>query len=293
MSFNYLIAINKPQDWTSSDVVIKVRNILSKALNQKVKIGHMGTLDPLATGVLLLGINKATRLFDYMLEKEKEYIGTLTFGTSTDTLDCQGKVLSTSNLPTLKQIEDTIPLFLGDISQIPPKYSAISINGKKAYDLAREGKDFEIAPRSVKIYNLRLIDYEGDKEAVKSVKLDVECSSGTYIRTLFYDIAQKMNVDGHMSMLNRVKLANVSLDNTTTIDEFVASPLDHFINPLDVLKNLMEVYELNDEEFYDVQRGVGIKLDKEVNTIAMTKNGEIKFIAKKIDGKYKSQTNLE
>ena len=144
MSNNLLIAINKEQNWTSSDVVIKVRNVLSKYFNEKVKIGHMGTLDPIATGVLLLGVNKATRLFDYLLSKDKTYIGTLTFGTSTDTLDSTGNIVSSSDLPTKDEVESTIKKFIGTITQIPPKYSAIKINGKKAYDLAREGKDFEI-----------------------------------------------------------------------------------------------------------------------------------------------------
>ena len=123
MSNNLLVAINKSSDWTSSDVVIKVRNVLSKYFNEKVKIGHMGTLDPLAQGVLLLGINKATRLFDYLLSKDKEYIGTLTFGTSTDTLDSQGQVLSTSDLPSIDEVEIAITNFIGQIDQVPPKFS--------------------------------------------------------------------------------------------------------------------------------------------------------------------------
>lgn len=293
MSNNYLIAINKPQNWTSSDVVIKVRNLLSKTLGEKVKIGHMGTLDPMATGVLLLGINKATRLFDYMLSKDKRYIGTLTFGTSTDTLDATGKVVETSSLPTLDSIKKVLPNFKGEISQIPPKYSALKINGQKAYDLARKGTEFEIAPRKVKIYSLELVDYSTNKDALEWVKLDVKCSSGTYIRTLFTDIAKSANVCGNMSMLNRIELANVKLENSTSIEKFEQNPLDYFINPLDVIKNLMDVYELNDSEFYDVQRGVGIKLDSNQETLAMTYNNELKFIAKNIDGIYKSQTNLE
>ena len=293
MSYNYLIAINKPQNWTSSDVVIKVRNVLSKALGEKVKIGHMGTLDPMATGVLLLGINKATRLFDYMLSKDKRYIGTLTFGTSTDTLDATGKVVETSSLPTLESIQKVIPNFIGEISQIPPKYSALKINGQKAYDLARKGTEFEIAPRKVKIYNLELVDFSSNKDALEWVKLDVKCSSGTYIRTLFTDIASNAKVCGNMSMLNRIELANVKLENSTSIEKFEQNPLDYFINPLDIIKNLMDVYELSDSEFYDVQRGVGIKLDNNQETLAFTYKNELKFIAKKINGIFKSQTNLE
>lgn len=293
MSNNLLIAINKEQDWTSSDVVIKARNVLSKYFNEKVKIGHMGTLDPMATGVLLLGVNKATRLFDYLLSKDKTYIGTLTFGTSTDTLDSTGNIVSTSSLPKKEDVEKAIKNFVGTITQIPPKYSAIKINGKKAYDLAREGKDFEIKGRQVNIYDIQILDTVLDGENVKSVKLQVACSSGTYIRTLFFDIAKSINVDGHMSSLNRIKLANIGIEKAITIEDFVNAPKRGFINPIDVISSIMDVYELNDKEYYDVARGVGIKLENKAETLAFTKDGELKFIAKNIDGIYKSQANLE
>ncbi|MBE5762886.1 MAG: tRNA pseudouridine(55) synthase TruB [Clostridiales bacterium] len=293
MSNNLLIAINKEQDWTSSDVVIKARNVLSKYFNEKVKIGHMGTLDPMATGVLLLGVNKATRLFDYLLSKDKTYIGTLTFGTSTDTLDSTGNIVSTSSLPKKEDVEKAIKNFVGTITQIPPKYSAIKINGKKAYDLAREGKDFEIKGRQVNIYDIQILDLSLDKDKVKDVKLQVACSSGTYIRTLFFDIAKSINVDGHMSSLNRIKLANIGIEKAITIEDFVNAPKRGFINPIDVISSIMDVYELNDKEYYDVARGVGIKLENKAETLAFTKDGELKFIAKNIDGIYKSQANLE
>ena len=293
MSNNLLIAINKSSDWTSSDVVIKVRNVLSKYFNEKVKIGHMGTLDPLAQGVLLLGINKATRLFDYLLSKDKEYIGTLTFGTSTDTLDSQGKVLSKSDLPTTSEVENAIKNFIGEIDQVPPKYSAIKINGKKAYDLARQGVEFELKTRKVNIFDIQIVDKELDGDKVKSVKLKVNCSSGTYIRTLFFDIAKSINVDGHMSSLLRTKLANISLDMAGTIEEFIENPEKYFVNPIDVIKNLMNVYELNEKEYYDVARGMGIKLENNDELLAFTKNGELKFTAKNINGIYKSQANFE
>ncbi len=293
MSNNLLIAINKEQDWTSSDVVIKARNVLSKYFNEKVKIGHMGTLDPMATGVLLLGVNKATRLFDYLLSKDKTYIGTLTFGTSTDTLDSTGNIVSESSLPKKEDVEKAIKNFVGTITQIPPKYSAIKINGKKAYDLAREGKDFELKGRQVNIYDIQILDMSLDKDKVKDVKLQVACSSGTYIRTLFFDIAKSINVDGHMSSLNRIKLANIGVDKAITIEDFVNAPERGFINPIDVISSIMDVYELNDKEYYDVARGVGIKLENKAETLAFTKDGELKFIAKNIDGIYKSQANLE
>ena len=293
MSNNLLIAINKPEGWTSSDVVIKVRNILSKALGEKVKVGHMGTLDPIATGVLLLGINKATRLFDYLLKKDKEYIGTLTFGTSTDTLDSTGSVLKTSTLPKLSDIKAILPQFKGIISQVPPKYSAIKINGKKAYDLAREGKAVEITPREVNIKDVQILQYTGSENAIESITMQVSCSSGTYIRSLFFDIANALNVCGHMSMLNRVRLANITIDDTVTIDELAQNPLAHFIKPIDILGHLMPGHELTAVEFQKLQNGLSINIDNNAEYVAMIYEGDVKFVAKKINGEYKSQTNLE
>ena len=293
MSYNYLIAINKPINWTSSDVVIKVRNILSKALGEKVKVGHMGTLDPIATGVLLLGINKATRLFDYLLSRDKEYIGTLTFGTSTDTLDSMGKVEETSSLPTLCDIKAKLPQFIGNISQIPPKYSAIKINGQKAYNLARAGKAVEIEPRKVNIFDIQIVDFKGSEDKVESITLDVKCSSGTYIRSLFFDIASSINVAGHMSMLNRVALSNINIQDCVTIEELENNPTSHFIQPMVVLNNIMKSYALNDEEYLDVSNGVGTKIDSNDEYLALLKDGEVKFVAQNINGIYKSVTNLQ
>ncbi len=196
-------------------------------------------------------------------------------------------------LPKVSQVEEAIKNFFGVIYQVPPKYSAIKINGKKAYDLARQGVEFELKTRKVNIYNIQIVDKELDGDKVKSVQLRVNCSSGTYIRTLFFNIAKSINVDGHMSALLRTKLANVSLDTAGTIEEFIENPEKYFVNPIDVIKNLMNVYELNDEEYYDVARGIGIKLEKDDELLAFTKNGELKFIAKNLDGIYKSQANFE
>lgn len=293
MSNNYLIAINKPKNWTSSDVVIKVRNILSKALGEKVKVGHMGTLDPIATGVLLLGVNKATRLFDYFLLKDKTYIGTLTFGTSYDTLDSTGKIVETSSLPEIFHVHSILPQFEGEIYQVPPKYSAIKIDGNKAYDLARAGKDVDIQPRKVNINNITMKSYLVDKGKVTDVELKVECSSGTYIRSLFYDIAKSIGVAGHMSSLNRVKLANIDISNTITIEQLIDNPLGYFIEPATVLSSLMPQHELTAEEFSQLKTGNSIKIDNNSKFVAMIYDNKAQFVAENINGVYKSRTNLE
>ena len=291
---NFFIAINKPLNWTSSDVVVKCRNLVSKALNEKVKAGHMGTLDPGATGLLLVGINKANRLFDYLLLKKKTYIGTLTFGKSTDTQDSYGEVISESELPNINAIREHLNDFIGEITQIPPKYSAIKINGQKAYDMARKNKDFTVPERKVTIYNLKEnnISLNGDK--VESIELVVKCSSGTYIRTLFTDIAKSLNADGYMSKLNRIELASIKLDDSITIEKLSENPLSKKIEMIDVIKNIMPTYELSDLEYKLVAQGNKIKIDnKQDDFIALTYKNELKFIGKNVLGEVKSNTNLE
>ncbi len=290
---NYLLAINKPTGWTSSDVVIKTRNILSKFYNEKVKVGHMGTLDPGAAGVLLVGVNKSTRLFDYMLTKSKSYVGRLTFGKSTDTLDSYGKVIAESDYPTYESVKAVLKDFIGEIEQIPPKYSAIKINGQKAYQMARAEKDFVIPSRKITIYSLKEIKVELDGEYVKSIDLDVTCSSGTYIRTLFVDIAERLNKCGYMAYLIRTSLANISINDSITMDELSNNSGNYRLENIDVIKNIMDLYELNDREFHDVKNGIGINLSINDCYLGLTYQNELKFIGKVENNICKSNTNLE
>ena len=145
----------------------------------------------------------------------------------------------------------------------------------------------------MKLQDIQILDIILDNDKVKNVKLQVVCSSGTYIRTLFSDIAKSINVDGHMSSLNRIQLANISIDRAGTIEEFIEDPQKYFVDPIDVIAQMLPVYNLNDSEYYDVARGVGIKIKTDAETLALIKDGELKFIAKNIDGIYKSVTNLE
>ena len=286
---NGILLLNKPIGISSQTAVIKAK----KLFNAK-KAGHLGTLDPLACGVLPITFGKATRLFDYFLNKTKTYEAVFAFGFETETLDSEGEILNILNKNIkLDEIQSVLNSFIGEIEQLPPKYSAKNIDGKKAYDLAREGKDFEIKGREVNILNIQILDISLDGDKVKSVDLQVACSSGTYIRTLFSDIAKSINVDGHMSKLNRTQLANIGLDRAGTIEEFIEKPQNYFIDPIDVIGQMLPVYNLDDSEYYDVARGVGIKLKSDADTLALIKDGELKFIAKNINGIYKSQTNLE
>lgn len=205
-----IIVINKPAGWTSFDVVNKLKYKV-----KPLKVGHLGTLDPMATGVLLVTIGKATKLFDIMQEKRKTYIATFEFGFETDTLDNTGKETATcDNIPTLNEILGVLPKFIGKISQLPPKYSAKSINGVRAYDLARQNIEFELKPKEVDVYQIKLISYENNQ-----LKLEIECGSGTYIRSIGRDIAYELNSLATMTNLVRTKIGYFDLKDCVNIEQ--------------------------------------------------------------------------
>ncbi|MGN1301965.1 MAG: tRNA pseudouridine(55) synthase TruB [Clostridia bacterium] len=207
-----VLIINKPKGFTSHDVV----NVLRKALNTK-KIGHTGTLDPNATGVLPILIGTATKISKYLIEHDKTYIATLSLGEKTDTGDSEGNIiekdLNFQNI-SCKQIRDVLKTFIGKQKQIPPMYSAIKINGKKAYEYARQGQAVQLEPRNIEIYSINLIKAE-DKE----ITFEVSCSKGTYIRTLCEDIAKKLGTIGYMKELTRTSINEFKLENAIAIEE--------------------------------------------------------------------------
>ena len=204
-----IIAINKPQNWTSFDVVNKIKHMV-----RPVKVGHLGTLDPMATGILLVTVGSATKLFDIMQTKSKTYVAKFKFGLETDTLDATGETLKlTEILPTLQQIEKVLPKFIGKISQIPPKYSAKSINGKRAYELARNNLEFELQPKVVEIYSIEILSYNDGELSLK-----IKCGSGTYIRSIGRDLAYELNTLATMTELVRTEIDNFTLDGCKNIN---------------------------------------------------------------------------
>lgn len=240
-----IIVINKTKGCTSHDVVSKVKKIL------KEKVGHTGTLDPNATGVLPLLIGKGTKLSYYLIEHDKEYRVTLQLGIKTDTADCEGKKVEEkevleSNL-TKEKIEQVLNSFVGEQSQMPPMYSAIKVNGKKLYEYARKNEEVEITPRKIKIYQIKLLTID-IKE--KQIIFDVKCSKGTYIRSLCEDIAEKLETVGYMKELERTVVGNFNLSNSITIEELENNKenkefiKEHFITIEDYFKNLNENNEI-------------------------------------------------
>jgi tRNA pseudouridine55 synthase len=214
-NYHGVLPVWKPEDWTSHDVVAKVRRLIWEK-----RIGHTGTLDPKVVGVLPLCIGKATRIVEYLQEMPKQYEATLRFGVSTDTEDLSGEVLERSDASHLTEemIRETVQSFIGDIEQVPPMYSAVKVDGKRLYDLAREGKTVERKARQVTIHNIDLLDIQlgtSDPE----VRFLVECSKGTYIRTLCVDIGRKLGVPSTMAKLIRTVSAGFVPSQCVTFDQ--------------------------------------------------------------------------
>lgn len=207
---NGILLIDKPRDWTSSDVVAKLRGILHER-----RIGHSGTLDPMATGLLVVFVGRATRAVEFAESHDKRYLARLRLGIATDTQDITGSRIGGEPREVSKQeLEETLESFRGDILQIPPMYSAIKVGGKKLYEIARRGGQVERKTREVHIASLRLLGREeGD------YVLDVQCSKGTYIRTLCHDIGQKLGCGGCMSGLRRIQAGDFHLEDACTLSQ--------------------------------------------------------------------------
>lgn len=207
-----VIVIDKPQGFTSFDVVAVMRRLC-----RQKKIGHTGTLDPMATGVLPLLLGKATRAASLLDDTDKEYCAGFRLGVSTDTQDSTGKTLQESTAPvTREQLEAVLPVFRGDILQVPPMYSAVQKDGRRLYDLARQGIEVEREPRPITIYKLELNEYD---EQSRSGSLTVRCSKGTYIRTVCADIGDRLGVFGTMTSLRRTIASGFSLADTVTLEQ--------------------------------------------------------------------------
>jgi tRNA pseudouridine55 synthase len=208
------IVLDKPVGLGSTTAVSAVKRILRQAGEPKAKVGHGGTLDPLASGVLPIALGEATKLAGRMLDATKQYDFTVRFGEETDTLDLEGDVIATSAIrPTVKEIAAALPRLTGEIGQIPPAYSALKIEGKPAYARARAGEKLDIKPRRVTVHELKLLSASGDE-----VTLSATVSKGTYIRSLARDIAHALNTVGHVTMLRRTRAGPFSLETAISLD---------------------------------------------------------------------------
>jgi tRNA pseudouridine55 synthase len=213
-----ILYFNKPLNWTSFDLVNRVRNIISKHTGQKIKVGHAGTLDPLASGVMILCTGKATKKIEDMQYLTKEYVATLKLGETTPSFDLEHPVdfvYPTEHI-NRELIDSIIPQFIGEIWQRPPVYSAVKIDGKRAYSYARQGKEVDIQPKLLVIDQIEVLNFEKPFLTLKTV-----CSKGTYIRALARDIGIALGSGAHLTALQRTRTGNIKLDDCITIEEFI------------------------------------------------------------------------
>ncbi len=280
------VNIIKPTGMTSSDVVCKVKKILHMK-----KVGHLGTLDPAASGVLPVAVGRATKFFDYFLSKDKKYTAVVKFGISTDTLDSFGKITKLDKDVNVEEneIKEVLDSFIGEIEQYPPKFSALKVNGKKAYELARDGVEFELNPRKITIYDIKL----RQKTDKNTFIFDVHCSAGTYIRTLFADIAEKLGTIAFVPVIIRTKSGAFEMKNAITLEEFESNKTVLQIE--DVFSDF-EIVKIGENLAKKVLNGVSliiediglknvkmkpflIKYDNEIVGLYENQNGKIKPIA--------------
>lgn len=276
--------IYKPQNMTSHDVVAILRKIT------KIKqIGHTGTLDPFAQGVLPVCIGKATRLIEF-LDDEKEYIAEITFGKSTDTYDCEGRVTfcaEPDQKVTIKDIQDGLEVFKGEIMQTPPIYSAIKVKGKKLYEYARKGEEIKIEPRKVFIEKIEVKDF--DEKAQKAQVL-IKCSKGTYIRSIANDLGQNLKVGAYLSNLIRTQAGDFLVENSIALEEIksIQDVEKNLINPLEMLK--FRQIAVNEGEHKKILMGQAIENKNNLSEndfVILIYNGNIVAVAKCLDSQIK------
>ena len=248
-----VLNVNKPTGWTSHDVVLKIRHIIRES-----KVGHTGTLDPLATGVLLVCIGKATKIAQYLTREEKEYVASLTLGITTDTLDADGTVLKERTVDvTGSDFEDVLSSFQGEIEQTPPMYSAVKHAGRRLYELARSGERVDRAPRKVHIFGIDLLDHSNHE-----VTLRIRCSKGTYIRSLASDIGEKLGCGAHIRALQRTVVGRFRIEDSLTMEDIGrlsgrGDLCEHVLSINEALASLPEV-RVGEEEGRRIGNGVSV-----------------------------------
>ena len=254
------ICLDKPKGISSNFAMVKVRKTIGE------KTGYVGTLDPFATGVLPIAVGRARKFIQFIEDGIKVYEFEVVFGTSTDSYDETGEICETTKLiPTKNQIEKIVPKFLGEIKQIPPKFSAIKINGHRACDLVRQNKAVEIPSRKIFIYDLQLLDFSGSNSA----KFLVKCSKGTYVRTLAVDIAKELGSLCYLKDLRRIKSGFFSIDHTITLEKLIqiidTNELESDLFPLESPLDDIPALSLERDYVSRLQNGLAVQLtDSEI-----------------------------
>lgn len=274
---NGILIINKEKGCTSHDIVYKIKKIFNE------KVGHTGTLDPLAEGVLPILIGKGTLCSKYLINHDKKYVVNLALGQKTETADLEGKIIEEKKIPdkslTQSKIEKVLKSFIGKQQQMPPIYSAIKVNGKKLYEYARKGQNVEIKPREIEIYDIKLMNIDAQK---KQIQFEVFCGKGTYIRSLCEDIAEKLETVGYMESLKRIRVGDFKIEESSKIQELEENKEDtkylesKIISVEEIFKN-KEKIKLDDKKMQLFLNGVKITQNQE-NDIYRIYDKNEKFI---------------
>ena len=279
---NGIIIIDKPQEWTSNDVVSRLRRVFNTR-----RIGHGGTLAPMATGVLPVFVGRATRGVEFFEHAEKVYETTVRFGLTTDTEDITGKTITECEVHlTEEDVLAVLPRFRGDILQVPPMYSAIKVNGQKLYDLARKGREVERQPRPITIHELELLDFAGNE-----ARLRVRCSKGTYIRTLCKDIGEALGCGGCMAALRRVEAGEYTLEGSIPLRRLLdiseaGEDVEHLRRPVDTMFASHAKLSLNEKQARLVKHGNAFSADCADGTYrGYAPNGEFLALCRAEGGK--------
>jgi tRNA pseudouridine55 synthase len=259
-----LVVVDKPAGITSHDVVARVRRLAGTR-----KVGHAGTLDPMATGVLVLGVNRATRLLGHLMLTEKAYDATIRLGATTTTDDAEGEVLATAATDALDEpaIRRTLASFVGEIDQVPTSVSAIKVDGRRAYQRVREGEDVELEPRRVTVHELTVHEVSGP-----DVRISLRCSSGTYVRAIARDAGAALGVGGHLTELRRTAVGEFGLDQARTLDQLAD---DFAMIPIaDAARRTFDALDLDEAQADDVRVGRPLHLVVPGLTAVFAPDGE-------------------
>ena len=274
---NGIVIVDKPQDWTSQDVTARLRRVFNTR-----RIGHGGTLDPMATGVLPVFVGRATRGVEFFEHAEKTYEATIRLGLTTDTEDTSGEVLTRQEVSlTEEEFLAILPRFRGEIMQVPPMYSALKINGQKLVDLARKGKTVERQPRPITIHELECVEFSGE-----TARLRVRCSKGTYIRTLCKDIGEALGCGGCMAALRRVRAGEYTAAESVPLQQLLDSENpEQYLRPVDSMFRNYPAVKLTPKQETRCRNGNSFSVSMEAGTYrAYGQNGEFLMLAKVEDG---------
>ena len=276
---NGIVIVDKPQGWTSQDVTARLRRVFNTR-----RIGHGGTLDPMATGVLPVFVGRATRGVEFFEHAEKTYETVLRLGLTTDTEDISGTILSEQDaFVTKTQLENVLQGFRGEIMQVPPMYSALKVNGQKLYDLARKGKTVERQPRPITIHELTLLSMEAD-----GIHLRVRCSKGTYIRTLCKDIGEALGCGGCMAALRRVTAGEYTIAESVPLERLLETETpEAFLRPVDSMFRTFPGVELTEKQEARCRNGNSFTLNIADGTYrAYSRSGEFLALSKAENGTF-------